>query len=212
VKAGATGYGVDLRTLAPTPPPSAPALASTYTIKQGDYLSKVFGQNWQKVYNDNVDVIGSNPDLVLPGQVLKVGGLTLAKAPISIPSHTGYADPVPTGTLTQGFTLGIHNGIDIAAPIGTPIYAAASGTVTTAGLHDPAGFGAVIYVNDDDGSVTWYGHINSWDVAVGQHINVGDKIGTVGQRGNSTGPHLHFEIHIGPGPVNPANYIARYGA
>lgn len=86
-----------------------------------------------------------------------------------------------------------HFGVDIAAPTGTPIYAATSGTVQRAG---PAtGFGLAVYVRGDDGAVTVYGHINEYYVSAGERVRVGEQIAEVGNRGQSTGPHLHFEVH-----------------
>ena len=100
-----------------------------------------------------------------------------------------------------------HNGIDIAAPIGTPIVAAESGKVIKAG---PAtGFGNWIVIDHGGGMTTVYGHM----YARGVHVNVGDevrrgeKIGEVGNAGWSTGPHLHFEVRINGKPVDPLSYL-----
>jgi murein DD-endopeptidase MepM/ murein hydrolase activator NlpD len=87
----------------------------------------------------------------------------------------------------------LHAGVDIAAPIGTPVYAATSGIVQRTG---PAtGFGLAIYIRGDDGAVTVYGHVNREFVGAGQRVVAGQVIAEVGNRGNSTGPHLHFEAH-----------------
>jgi murein DD-endopeptidase MepM/ murein hydrolase activator NlpD len=87
----------------------------------------------------------------------------------------------------------LHAGVDIAAPIGTPVYAAHSGIVQRTG---PAtGFGLAIYLRGDDGAVTVYGHVNREYVSAGQRVVAGQVIAEVGNRGNSTGPHLHFEAH-----------------
>jgi murein DD-endopeptidase MepM/ murein hydrolase activator NlpD len=87
----------------------------------------------------------------------------------------------------------LHAGVDIAAPIGTPVYAAHSGIVQRTG---PAtGFGLAIYIRGDDGAVTVYGHVNREFVGAGQRVVAGQVIAEVGNRGNSTGPHLHFEAH-----------------
>lgn len=170
---------------------------------------------WQPFYERNRDVIGDNPNLIFPGQKLMVGGLVLPKAPVPVPSTGGpsaseqQAAPVdhgvvvPGGHISQGFQLGAHNGIDIGAPVGTPINALASGTVYVAGPRDPAGFGQAIYVHGDDGHDYWYGHIETWKVGVGDHIEAGQEIATVGERGNAQGPHLHLEVHVGPGAINP---------
>jgi murein DD-endopeptidase MepM/ murein hydrolase activator NlpD len=87
----------------------------------------------------------------------------------------------------------LHAGVDIAASIGTPVYAAHSGIVQRTG---PAtGFGLAIYLRGDDGAVTVYGHVNREFVSTGQRVVAGQVIAEVGSRGNSTGPHLHFEAH-----------------
>jgi murein DD-endopeptidase MepM/ murein hydrolase activator NlpD len=143
--------------------------------------------------------------------LLTFAGQSLSPAGAAASVAAGkYADPCPSCRLSQGFKPGVHNGIDLAAPIGTPIYAAAAGTVTVAGPRDPAGFDQAVYINDDDGTVTWYGHIDSWLVHVGDHVSGGQKIATVGDRGNATGPHLHFEVHA-PHPVDPIRWLRQHG-
>ncbi|WP_448626606.1 M23 family metallopeptidase [Geodermatophilus sp. URMC 64] len=106
-----------------------------------------------------------------------------------------------------------HLGQDIAAPIGTPIYAATSGVVKRAG---PAtGFGLAVYIRGDDGAVTVYGHVNRYFVSAGQRVSAGQQIAEVGNRGQSTGPHLHFEVHpsgaMYGGAVNPAPWLRARG-
>ena len=86
-----------------------------------------------------------------------------------------------------------HYGVDIAAPIGTPIYAATAGVVQRAGTA--TGFGCAVYIRGDDGAVTVYGHVNQYFVAAGERVAAGEQIAEVGNRGQSTGPHLHFEVH-----------------
>jgi murein DD-endopeptidase MepM/ murein hydrolase activator NlpD len=87
----------------------------------------------------------------------------------------------------------LHGGVDIAAPIGTPIYAAHSGVVQRAGTA--SGFGYAIWILGDDGYVTVYGHVNEYYVRAGERVRAGEEIAEVGNRGESTGPHLHFEVH-----------------
>jgi murein DD-endopeptidase MepM/ murein hydrolase activator NlpD len=106
-----------------------------------------------------------------------------------------------------------HLGIDIAAPTGTPIYAATSGTVERAG---PAtGFGLAVYVRADDGTVTVYGHESRDYVTAGQRVVAGQQIAAVGARGQATGPHLHFEVHpdgeMYGGAVDPARWLRARG-
>lgn len=99
------------------------------------------------------------------------------------------------GTLTSGYGPrwgSHHGGVDVAAPIGTEIRSAASGTVINAGPAN--GYGLWVQILHDDGTVATYGHIDSYSVAKGQTVAAGDRIATVGNRGQSTGPHLHFEV------------------
>ncbi|WP_235494785.1 M23 family metallopeptidase [Geodermatophilus sp. Leaf369] len=86
-----------------------------------------------------------------------------------------------------------HYGIDIAAPIGTPIYAPEGGVVLQAG--PASGFGQAVYLQHPNGVITLYGHVDSFDVRAGQVVETGQKIAEVGNRGQSTGPHLHIETH-----------------
>ncbi|WP_092202217.1 M23 family metallopeptidase [Blastococcus tunisiensis] len=86
-----------------------------------------------------------------------------------------------------------HYGVDIAAPIGTNVYAATSGVVKRAG--SATGFGQAVYILGDDGYVTVYGHVNRYFVSYGERVSAGEVIAEVGNRGQSTGPHLHFEVH-----------------
>ncbi len=111
------------------------------------------------------------------------------------------------GTLTSvfGFRWGrMHEGIDIAAPTGRPIGAAAAGTVIVAGWG--GGYGNLVVVSH--GSIsTAYGHMSSVAVSSGQRVERGTVLGAVGSTGNSTGPHLHFEVRVNGSPQNPLSYL-----
>ncbi|WP_159930730.1 MULTISPECIES: M23 family metallopeptidase [Nocardia] len=117
------------------------------------------------------------------------------------------------GTFTSGFGArwGVqHLGIDIAGPIGTPIYAVADGTVIEAG--PASGFGMWVRLLHDDGTVTIYGHIDTATVSQGQRVLAGDQIATIGNRGFSTGPHCHFEVWLnGVDKVDPLPWLATRG-
>ncbi len=121
---------------------------------------------------------------------------------------------MPTkGVFTSGFGYrwgALHGGIDLANSIGTPIVAAADGVVIDAG--PTAGFGAWVKLRHADGTVTLYGHVNTWTVSVGQRVWAGDQIATIGNRGNSTGPHLHFEVlQNGTDRIDPVGWLAKRG-
>jgi murein DD-endopeptidase MepM/ murein hydrolase activator NlpD len=124
-------------------------------------------------------------------------------------SVNGYIWPAQ-GVLTSGFGWRwgrMHKGIDIAGPIGTPIVAAASGTVITAGWNS-GGYGNLVEIQHADGSVSLYAHNSRVNVRVGQRVQQGQQIAEMGSTGYSTGPHLHFEIHpSGQGAVNPMAYL-----
>jgi murein DD-endopeptidase MepM/ murein hydrolase activator NlpD len=106
----------------------------------------------------------------------------------------------------------MHQGIDIAAPIGTPIHVPQDGVVLQAG--PASGFGQAVYVQHGDGQITLYGHVNQFFVSAGQVVRAGDHIADVGNKGQSTGPHLHFEVHRGglyASRVNPMPWLQSHG-
>lgn len=98
-----------------------------------------------------------------------------------------------------------HNGLDIAAPKGTNIYAAADGTVVKCEWY--GGYGNCVIINHGGGIMTLYGHCNSLNVKNGQSVKAGDVIAYVGTTGQSTGYHLHFTVYEGKTAVNPWNYL-----
>lgn len=98
-----------------------------------------------------------------------------------------------------------HKGLDIAAPNGTAIYAAASGTVEFSGYK--GSLGKLIIINHGNGVKTYYGHCSNLNVSVGQKVSAGSRIASVGKTGSATGYHLHFEIRLNGASVNPQNYI-----
>ncbi len=111
------------------------------------------------------------------------------------------------GVISQGFRKRQHEGIDIAGPIGTPIFAADDGIVVRAGWED-TGLGNAVNIRHFDGRVTVYGHNQNVLVRRGQKVNKGQMIGKMGSTGNSSGPHLHFEIYpSGPRAVDPMRFL-----
>lgn len=112
-----------------------------------------------------------------------------------------WGNPLPNGTWVRGFSVG-HTGIDLSASPGTPIYAANSGPVLFSGFSS-WGYGETVVLAHGPFS-TLYAHMTSRNVSCGQFAVVGQVIGTVGSTGNSTGPHLHFEIRFNDAPQNPS--------
>lgn len=117
------------------------------------------------------------------------------------------------GAFTSGYGArwgALHAGLDVAAPIGTPIYAVADGVVQEAG--PAAGFGMWVRLLHADGTTTIYGHVDTTTVNQGQRVMAGDQIATVGNRGYSTGPHVHFEVWLAGGAkIDPLPWLASRG-
>ena len=113
-----------------------------------------------------------------------------------------------SGMITSRFgrrSSGTHTGLDIATSSGTPIKAAASGTVIHAGWK--GSYGNLVVIQHSDSVQTYYAHCSKIYVNAGQYVNQGDVISAVGSTGNSTGPHLHLEIRVNGVPKNPQSYL-----
>lgn len=131
------------------------------------------------------------------------------------PSSSGWIKPLRSYTITSPFGMRVHpisgvykmhEGVDLSAPQGTPIYAAKSGKVTTTSFQ-AGGAGYYVSINHGDGFSSVYMHMTHYIVKPGDYVNAGQVIGYVGSTGGSTGPHLHFGISYNGKYVNPMNYI-----
>jgi murein DD-endopeptidase MepM/ murein hydrolase activator NlpD len=113
------------------------------------------------------------------------------------------------GMRTDPFTgqVSMHSGLDFAAPVGTPIFAAAGGVVASAEVH-PA-YGKTVVIDHGNDLSTLYAHASRFDVKPGDIVRRGQKIAAVGNTGRSTGPHLHFEVHLKGQPQNPSRFLAQ---
>ena len=118
-----------------------------------------------------------------------------------------------SGRVTSGFGARwgtTHYGLDFAAPIGTPIVAAADGVVIEAG--PASGFGLWVRIQHADGTITVYGHMQDFSVHEGETVKAGEQIARTGNRGQSTGPHLHFEVwEPGGRKINPRPWLIEHG-
>jgi murein DD-endopeptidase MepM/ murein hydrolase activator NlpD len=196
---------------------------------------------WQALYEANRDVVGDNPRLILPGQELTLSGAavttrsapaedtaapaeeapaedTAAQGAASDTAVTGFVRPVdgPLGTAYHAsgsmWSSGYHTGVDFSVGSGTPVSAITEGEVVTAG--DGGAYGNQVVIRHADGHYSQYAHLSSISVSVGQQVAAGDQIGLSGSTGNSTGPHLHFEVRTGPeygSDVDPVAYLAAHG-
>lgn len=118
------------------------------------------------------------------------------------------------GWMTSGFGMRrspfsgkpkMHQGLDIAASIGTPVYATADGIVSQS--ETVAGYGKLVVIEHGYGYKTYYGHNSKLNVKVGQKVRRGDRIASVGNSGSSTGAHLHYEVRLNGVPLNPRKYL-----
>jgi murein DD-endopeptidase MepM/ murein hydrolase activator NlpD len=103
-----------------------------------------------------------------------------------------------------------HTGTDFAAPIGTPIYSVMKGVVLSAEFA--GAYGRQVRIRHEDGTETWYNHMSKFSVSPGETVYAGDQVGAVGVTGNTTGPHLHFEVRPhGGDPIDPMPWLREHG-
>jgi LysM repeat protein len=228
-----------------TTPQSRAGSAQMYTVVRGDSLSgiadahKVRG-GWRGLYAANRQTVGADPDLILPGQRLKLRGTagttttteqtsskktssdtgkkTEKPQRIEKAADTGLVAPVnaslgtPYRKAGSAWSKGYHTGIDFPVPTGTSVKAVAAGKVVTSGWG--GSFGYQVVIRHADGRYTQYAHLSAISVKSGQSVGPGQRIGRSGSTGNSSGPHLHFEVRTGPGfgsDVDPVAYLRAGG-
>ncbi|MCX4966027.1 LysM peptidoglycan-binding domain-containing M23 family metallopeptidase [Streptomyces sp. NBC_00654] len=265
---------------APGAAAAAPGASKTYSVVSGDYLSKIAAEHklkggWQKLYQDNREVVGENPSLIFPGMKLTLGAKasgpadaaqsapapskaepekaapkaapaapkaqpapkTASSADSSAPSSgagksttstntsasqsnsSGWTTPVANANVTTQYrasgaswSSGYHTGSDFQAASGTVVRAIGPGTVVSAGWS--GSYGNEVVIKHADGMYSQYAHQSSLSVSVGQAVTGGQQIGLSGSTGNSTGPHLHFEVRTGPSygsDVDPVAYLRQHG-
>ncbi|RYJ29317.1 putative secreted protein [Streptomyces sp. L-9-10] len=273
-------------------PTSVPTQREGYTVARGDSLSEIAVDEsvkggWQRLYEENRRLIGSDPDLIFPGQKLvlhvqappkgsapaqpkakpapaekpkqsakpvdrpepvapakqeaqkpeqtekperaekqkqaekpkETEKREQAKTPVRAekPRTSGGSAPVSASTGTQyrqsgSWASGYHTGVDFPVPTGTSVKAVAAGRVVSAGWEGSYGYQVVI--RHGDGKYSQYAHLSALNVREGQQVGSGQRIARSGSTGNSTGPHLHFEMRTGPGygsDIDPLAYLRALG-
>ncbi|MFG2804117.1 transglycosylase family protein [Streptomyces massasporeus] len=246
-------------------PQSRAGNAEMYTVVHGDTLSGIADDQdvrggWRGLYAANRSAIGSDPDLIVPGQRLALRGEGATKtrpahrpAPSAKPStkkpvqdrakerpkerskersqdegkeragrstatRQGLVAPVgaslgtPYRKAGSSWSKGYHTGIDFPVPTGTSVKSVAAGSVVSAGWG--GSFGYQVVVRHADGRYSQYAHLSAISVRDGQSVSAGQRIGRSGSTGNSSGPHLHFEVRTGPGfgsDVDPVAYLRAGG-
>jgi murein DD-endopeptidase MepM/ murein hydrolase activator NlpD len=202
-----------------------------HTVKKGDTIAKI-----AKLYKASADdivsfnkletgtALGTGIELIIPHGV-KPAEQVIARAPASTqrrftvldpvsappnsndnPTAAGYVWPTAVRRITQYYGLR-HTGVDIAGPIGTPVYAVRSGTVIKSQCGWNGGYGCYIIIDHGGGVQSLYGHNSQLLVAAGDEVIQGQTISLMGSTGHSTGPHCHFEIRSKGRRVNPLQYI-----
>ncbi|MDF0557096.1 peptidoglycan DD-metalloendopeptidase family protein, partial [Kamptonema sp. UHCC 0994] len=170
---------------------------------------------WQWQESDNNMTWWHKMGLMMPKPTNKEGNSNQIENPLPPvqPSPT-WQKPLANYRIERGFTGPYpagHQGIDLAANLGNPVEAAKNGTVSFVGWYpsnqDNGGYGLYVKVNHGNGEETVYAHLSQTLVTVGQQVTADTIIGKVGSTGNSTGPHLHFEVRVNGVAKNPQNYI-----
>ena len=190
-----------------------PVTGLSYTVAKGDTVKGIALR-----YKADIDEILQYNDLTLNTKLIVGQTIIIPDAEIQVsiptrlatknnpahdtngPDYSGYyMRPIVGGAKTQG--LHGYNGVDLAAPIGTPIYAAAAGTVIASASGGwNGGYGNLVIISHGNGTQTVYGHLSKNLASLGQHVEQGQIIGLMGATGKSTGSHVHFEIR---GAKNP---------
>ena len=156
----------------------------------------------EKIQIDDLEVAKENTveklNIDTTESIEDINGIKVATLPVTgtISSRYGVSSKIRVST---------HTGLDIAATTGTPIKVVADGTVAFAAYS--GSYGYLVKVDHGNGVETWYGHTRKILVKEGQEVKAGDTIALVGSTGNSTGPHLHFEVRINGEHVNPQKYL-----
>jgi LysM repeat protein len=184
-----------------------PITGIKYVVKKGDHvedLAKKFKSDVGEIISfNNIDAeagLTIGQELIIPNAEIETVVSKKAKTPSKSSNIAGYFKrPVSGGRRSQG--IHGHNGIDIAAPIGTPIYAAAEGVVliSKSGSWN-GGYGNYVVIKHSNGTQTLYGHMSANLVSAGARVSKGQQIGKMGSTGRSTGSHLHFEVRGGKNP------------
>jgi murein DD-endopeptidase MepM/ murein hydrolase activator NlpD len=184
------------------PPDVTLGLAQVLEAQELDLVERSYQEAWNQA-QVGAGLASLNHELPLDQTI---GGLTLMWP------MNGFAITQPFGPTSfvleppLGSYAHFHTGVDMAAPLGTPVMAAADGVVVTVG-HTSVGYGNFVIIAHGGGIATLYGHLLATNVVVGDHVMRGQQIGLEGSTGYSTGPHLHFELRINDKVVDPMPYL-----
>lgn len=213
----ASRYGIDVDTIVGANPGVTeriypgdlleilPQKGTIYVVEAGDTVNSIAQKQGVQV-PAILTANGKNDDRLIVGERLIIpGGQRLPE--VSRSNTIRFIWPV-VGEISSPFGMRwgrLHSGIDIAADAGTSVKASRSGRIVFAGWR--GGYGKAVIIEHDQGYSTLYGHLSNYLVETGQVVVAGETIARVGSTGNSTGPHLHFEIRNQEQPMNPLSFM-----
>ncbi len=181
---------------------NTPFRAASETLRGTQSLQTSLSQFHFLVQNASIVSMASADGLrLLPGAVPVNSRLVPALWPVIGPITASFGEREDPFSGEPAF----HPGVDIGAPYGTPVLAAASGVVVFAGREE--GYGRLVVIDHGFGISTVYAHLSSYTLEASEQVDRGQVIGYVGDSGRSTGPHLHYEVRIDNTPVNPWRYL-----
>ncbi|WP_326574443.1 transglycosylase family protein [Streptomyces sp. NBC_00481] len=234
-----------------TTPQSQAGKVEMYTVVRGDTLSEIADSRevrggWRKLYEANRRTIGSDPDVIVPGQRLSLNTAGQKKDPKKEQKKeqrkeqqkeqkkvqkeqkeqtserrqesASFVAPVSASLGTpyrasgSSWSKGYHTGVDFPVATGSTVKSVAAGEVVSSGWG--GSFGYQVVIRHGDGRYTQYAHLSAISVKTGQNVGAGQRIGRSGSTGNSSGPHLHFEVRTGPGfgsDIDPIAYLRAGG-
>ena len=169
----------------------------------GEYIDPLSLLGRWEAYLTNDDEVDRLP--ALGGRAAMVASASAAAGRLLPPTQGPETSPYGMRVHPVTGQRRLHAGLDIGAATGTPVRAAASGTVSFAGAL--SGYGNTVVVDHGGGVTTLYAHQSSLGAATGEAVVAGERLGRVGATGTATGPHLHFEVRVGGAPVDPAGWI-----
>lgn len=199
-----------------------------HTVKRGDTVGAIAKQYdadvdqvvaFNKLQKDGADIVVGE-ELFIPGGE-RPAPVPTYTAPVKTtiarqvaapqpsaeaPAGSGYLWPTNVRTITQYYGWR-HTGVDIAGPVGSPLYASKAGTVITSQCGWNGGYGCYVILDHGGGVTTLYGHASQLNVEVGDEVNQGDVVALMGSTGRSTGPHIHFEVRVSGSRQNPLKYV-----
>ena len=208
---GLAGISTSARAQASPQPSAAPATTAVIAATAAPFTSATAAE----LANEKAAVIPLSSGDAGTGRVLSWAAPARKARTLSVAAITAqWVNPLPEAAVTSCFGERwgrLHAGVDMATAEGTRIRAAGTGVVVAAGPAE--GYGNAVLIDHGDGFLTHYGHMNTVIVKVGQHVKVGEQIGTEGSTGHSTGPHLHFEVHQGlyKNPIEPTAWMHAHG-